>query len=85
MVLGDFMEPTIGDDFSSVNKYKVDCVEEKSTLLRATHYSEPMGKGKIVLERSPNEVQYAKPTFWFLTKTKKIPYYLIKFVCNNVK
>ena len=59
---------------SAINKYKVDCVEEKRTRLNATFYSQSMGRGKILLEDTPNEILYPKPN--------TVTHIVMKFVCN---
>ena len=71
--LADYLEP-IRDGNSSLNKYKVNCGEEKKTLLRSTWYSQSMGKGRIVFEDSANKIQYPKP--------QSIGYALMKSICN---
>ena len=62
---------------SAINKYKVDCGEEKQTLLNETYYSQSMGKGRIIGEDTPNEILYPKP--------KEVRYIVMKFVCIYVK
>ena len=62
---------------SSINKYKVDCAEEKKTLLNSTLYSQSMGKGRIVAENIPNITSYPKPNFH--------TYELMKLACNYAK
>ena len=79
--LGDFFEPLrggpLGDANSSIDKYKVDCVEEKQTLLNATFYSQPMGEGKIVQDSTHNKIIYPKPN--------SNGYFAMKFACDNAK
>ena len=74
--LVDFIEPFKGDS-SIISKYKVDCEEEKQTWLNLTTYSQPMGKGKINSESSPNEIIHPK--------SNTIYFFLIKNVCNYKK
>ncbi len=59
---------------STINKFKVNCLEEKPTWLNVTAYSQSMGRGRIVDEKTPNEIQYPKP---------KTPAYItMKFACD---
>ena len=64
----------MGNANSAINKYKVNCVEEKTTWLNATFYSQSMGKGRIIFEGSPNEIQYPKPN--------EVAHIVMKFACN---
>ena len=57
--LADYLEPIRGGN-SSLNKYEVNCREEKKTLLRSTWYSQSMGKGRIVTDNAPNITSYPK-------------------------
>ena len=54
--LDDLLEPvdggSLGNVNSSINKYKINCLEEKQTYLNVTYYSQSMGKGRIVFEFS---------------------------------
>ena len=75
--LGDYLEPLTGGANSSIFKYKVNCVEEKVTLLNLTLYSQSMGKGRIIGEDSPNKIEYPKP--------KEVGYIVMKFVCDHTK
>ena len=76
--LDDLLEPvdggSLGNVNSSINKFKVDCVEEKQTWLNGTFYSQSMGNGRIISEDSPNKILYPKP--------KEVGYIVMKFVCN---
>jgi len=72
--LDDYLEPFKDGTNSAIDKYKVDCVEEKQTLLNGTFYSQSMGRGKIILEDTPNKILYPKP--------KSVGYVVMKFVCN---
>ena len=74
--LVNFIEPFNGDS-SVISEYKVDCAEEKQTWLNLTNFSQPMGKGKINSESTPNEIIYPK--------SNTIYFYLIKNVCNYKK
>ena len=62
---------------STINKYKVECVEEKQTWLNATWYSQSKGKGKILGEDTTTEIGYPKPN--------TSGYEVMKFVCDNAK
>ena len=72
----DYLEPQDGTN-SYIAKFKVNCVEEKRTWLSFTTYSQPMGKGRINTDITPNEIQYPKPN--------SVGYDLMRFVCNNAK
>ena len=79
-MLTDYSKPTkgtSGDANSSIIKFKVDCGEEKQIFLSGTYYSQPMGKGRINNDITPNEIQYPKPN--------SVGYDLMRFVCNNAK
>ena len=60
-LLGDWLEPDSDGVNSAISKYKVDCVEEKQTLMNLTFYSQSMGKGKIISEGNPNIIEHPKP------------------------
>ena len=60
-VLSDYIEPTEYGDYSVIVENKVDCVEEKLFRLSSTFYSQPMGKGRITDEFTPNKLLYPKP------------------------
>ena len=75
--LVDILEPLKlggGSANSSINKYKVNCVEEKQTWLNVTAYSQSMGRGRIIVEETPNKILYPKP--------KEVGYTVMKFVCD---
>ena len=74
--LSDYLKPVDGTN-SVIAKIKVDCGEEKQTYLNGTFYSQSMGKGRIVFENSPNDIQYPKP--------KSVGYVVMKFVCDRAK
>ncbi len=76
-MLIDLHEPLLEKTNSYISKYKVDCVEEKQTLLNLTFYSQSMGKGVTLNEQTANDIEYPKP------KTKG--YLAMKFVCTNAK
>ena len=57
----DLLEPSEYGDYSAISKFKVDCGEEKQYRLSNTYYSQPMGKGRITTETTPNNVTYPKP------------------------
>ena len=79
--LNDFLEPitgSLGIVNSVIEKYKVNCVEEKQTLLNGTFYSQSMGRGKIIDEDSPNKIKYPRVP-------KVLEYAAMKFVCDNAK
>ena len=76
-VLVDLLEPfkgRFGNVNSSIGKFKVDCGEEKRTWLNETYYSQSMGRGKIIIETTYNEIYYPKP--------KEDGYAVMKFVCD---
>ena len=74
--LVDFIEPYDGN-FSAVSKYKVDCKKENQTWLNFATYSQPMGKGDVIKESTPNEVIYPQ--------NNTIYFFLIKNICNFIK
>jgi hypothetical protein len=74
--LEDFLEPKYGD-YSFVRKFRVDCAEEKRTWLSDTFYNQPMGKGKITGEITPNEISYPRPN--------SIGYVVMKFACDRAQ
>ena len=79
--MNDFLEPitgSLGIVNSVIEKYKVNCVEEKQTLLNGTFYSQSMGRGKIIDEDSPNKIKYPRVP-------KVLEYAAMKFVCDNAK
>ena len=73
----DYIEPTEFGDYSIITKYKVNCVEEKQFRLSSTYYSQPMGKGRITDEFTPNKLFYPKPN--------TVAYEVMKFVCDNAR
>ena len=77
-MLADLLEPVDGGSLgianSAIEKYKVNCVEEKQTQLNLTYYSQSMGRGKILLEDTPNKILYPKP--------KSVAHIGMKFVCD---
>ena len=76
----DVLEPVklpAGNANSTINKHKVNCVEEKTTRLNTTWYSLSTGKGRIIYEDSPNGIRYPKPN--------TIGYVVMKFACDNAK
>ena len=77
-MLADLLEPvdsgSLGIANSVINKYKVNCVEEKQTQLNDTYYSQSMGKGRIISEGIPNQIKYPKPN--------SVGYIQMKFVCD---
>ena len=73
-MLDDWFESRDGGINSSIQKYKVDCVEEKATLMNLTFYSQSMGKGGILFEDTANKSIYPKP--------KTIAHIVMKFACN---
>lgn len=73
----DFHEPLSGVANSSIGKYKVDYAEEKLTWLNTTWHSQSMGKGRIIDETTPNQIEYPKPS--------EVRYTVMKFACNNAK
>ena len=62
---------------SLVYKNKVDCVEEKVTIITQTNYNKSMGKGSVTLDLKPDLVDYPKPNSG--------RYEVMKFACNNAK
>ena len=76
-LLADYLEPTSDGDNSSISKWRVDCGEEKETLLNTTWYSQLMGKGKILQEDTVSWDRYPKP--------KSFRYKIMKFACANAK
>ena len=76
-LLSDYLEPLTTGANSAISKFKVDCGEEKVTWLTSTHYSQSMGKGKILRVSSPNTVEYPKP--------KLVGYIVMQSVCEYVK
>jgi hypothetical protein len=86
LVLIDNVEVFTDGTYSSIGKWKVDCLIEKVTWLSLTSYSQPMGKGKIItsiyhssnlVELTPNKVIYPKINSRY--------YNLMKFVCDLSK
>ncbi len=74
----DLLEPikgSLGNANSNISKFKVNCVEEKQTWLNSTHYSQSMGKGRIVIENSPNKIEYPK--------LNTVGHTTMKFACDN--
>ena len=76
-MLVDLLEPFYDGTNSHINKYKVDCVEEKQTWLNTTNYSQSMGRGKIGNDYTLNKIVYPKPN--------SVGYVVMKFVCSYVK
>ena len=60
-MLVNFLEPWSDETNSMISKHKVDCVEEKQTLLNSTSYSQQMGKGRKLFEQTPNRIMHPKP------------------------
>ena len=75
--LGDWLEPNSVGTYSHINKFKVDCGEEKQTWLSATFYSQNMGKGRITSDSAINKIEYPKPN--------SIGYDVMKFACDRAK
>ena len=73
LVLFDRLKPFMGD-YSNINKYNVNCEEEKRTWLSFITYSQSKGEGEITTEGNPNIIQYPK--------SKSIDYVIMKFACN---
>jgi len=76
-MLIDYLEPTNIGTFSTVNKYKTDCIEEKVTWLSFTGFSLSMGRGKIITQDNTPEIEYPKPN--------TSGYSLMKFACDIAK
>ena len=76
--LSDLLEPMVlGNANSSIAKYKVDCGEEKQIWLNHTWYSQSMGRGTIISEFTPNEIQYPKPN--------TVAQFMMKYVCDYAR
>ena len=75
--LVDKLEPLDGGVNAYIDKWKVDCGEEKRTWLNTTDYSQPMGKGRITDEFTSNKILYPKPN--------SVEYEHMKFACNNAR
>ena len=85
-VLIDNLKSTSGGSYSSIGKWKVDCLNEKVVWLSLSSYSKSMGEGKVtstnyhssnLVGLTPNKILY--PTF-------NSPYYdLMKFACGDAK
>ena len=76
-MLVDRLEPTTIGVNSSISKFKVDCVIEKLTRINSTFYSQSMGRGKIITESTPENIQYPKPN--------SVGYVVMKFACKNAR
>ena len=74
--LVDYLDPNLGAN-SSIGKYKANCGEEKLTWLNVTYYSQSMGRGKIITESTPENIQYPKPN--------SVGYVVMKFACKNAR
>jgi hypothetical protein len=75
--LVDYKKPFNNKHFSEIAKYKVDCGEQKKTLLSITAYSQPMGENRISDETIFNDIAYPKPG--------SVGYGLMMFACDNAK
>tara|TARA_Y100001938_G_scaffold127859_1_gene181113 strand:- start:53 stop:442 length:390 start_codon:yes stop_codon:yes gene_type:complete len=79
--LVDTLEPVVDSygrvTYSNISKVKVDCVEEKLTMLNMIFYSQSMGKGKIVQDAPQTK------TFYPIPGTS--PYVHMKYACKNAK
>ena len=75
-VLLELLEPLDNGANSVLTKYKVDCVETKLTHLSVRSFSLPMGKGNIVYESSPNQIEYPK--------SGTHSHFMMKSVCDYV-
>tara|TARA_R100001594_G_scaffold131954_1_gene171904 strand:+ start:52 stop:432 length:381 start_codon:yes stop_codon:yes gene_type:complete len=73
----DLLKPSQDGDYSHISKWQVDCVKEKRTWLSITFYSQPMGKGRINYEATPNKIKYPKPG--------EAGYVLMKLACDIAK
>ena len=75
--LADWLEPNSVGTYSHIDKFKVDCGEEKQTYMSVTFYSQNMGKGRITSDSNYNEIEYPKPN--------SISYDVMKFACDRAK
>tara|TARA_A100001011_G_scaffold177111_1_gene185801 strand:+ start:103 stop:474 length:372 start_codon:yes stop_codon:yes gene_type:complete len=71
--LVDLPKLKIGDH-SLISRWKVDCGEEKQTILSHTYYSQAMGKGRITFDDTFNKINYPKPN--------TVGHTTMKFVCD---
>ena len=85
-VLIDNLKSITGEPYSSIGKWKVDCLNEKVVWLSLSSYSNSMGKGKVT------SANYYSSNLAGLTPNKTLyptlnsPYYnIMKFACDNAK
>ena len=86
LVLIDNLKSIAGGPYSSIGKWKVDCLNEKVVWLSLSSYSNSMGKGKVT------SANYHSSNLVGLTPNKTLyptlnsPYYnLMKFACDRAK
>jgi len=72
--LDDYLEWSSDGINSKISKIKVNCLEEKQTFMDVTSYSRQMGRGRILVEHTPNVIQYPKPD--------EVGHTVMKFICN---
>jgi len=72
--LFDYSQPSPVGVNSSVSKFTVDCLSEKITWINSVYYSLPMGKGKIIKQKTSNKTLYPRPD--------SIEYITMKYACN---
>ncbi len=72
--LFDYSEPSPIGVKSSISKFTVDCLSEKITWLSSTYYSQPMGKGKVIKEKTSNKTLFPRPD--------SVEYTTMKYACN---
>jgi hypothetical protein len=85
-VLIDNLKSITGGPYSSIGKWKVDCLNEKVVWLSLSSYSNSMGKGKVTSTNYPSYNLVGLTPNKTLYPTLNSPYYnLMKFACDNGK
>lgn len=72
--LMDYLEPNKSLHYSAISKFKANCIKKKIIYLSIAFYEKQMGKGKKMLELSPNNV--------IIPPKKSAAEYTLKFICN---
>jgi hypothetical protein len=75
--LFDYLNPSPIGVHSSISKFTVDCVVEKLTWISSSYFSQPMGKGSIIKEKTSNKTLYPRPN--------TVEYETMKFACEYKK
>ena len=77
VVLGNFLKPFQGN-YSSKKYYKVDCDTGKTTWLKYSYHTQPMGRGKMTIKKDVNETEFLGPR-----KKNTYRYKQMRYACDT--